>query len=446
MERVHGRSVRSVTSLLARLRQHAGFAVTFAWVAGARAVMLGCSMLASVLIYRELAGLTPTGAGQFAIGMASVRVLTASIGGAADLTVLRRVPVLRRTDLAAAYGVVRAAFLLRAGSILVVGLAALAGRQWIAGHLLHDTTQAWLVGLVLAAASAELALRAVLAVFQATERFDRFVTYEAMFQGTRLSAVIGLIAAGWLAVGSVIGAYAALGLACAALAARRLPRRELLATPLLTAAALRDAGHFFGWSLLAMALAAVNERMDLFLLSRFRGVEEVGIYGGVLTIALIPDFVGGLLATVLQPRVVRLQQDGALGGFGWRALLLMLPPGLLAMALAVGFAEPIVALVLGPRYAAGAPAFALLAGGAITWLVLTPVPAALISLSAPRLTTLLTVVQLALVSGGGLLMIPRYGAVGAAAVVAGVRVTLALLITALGRGLMARPGAAATTG
>lgn len=443
-----------MTSALARLRHHAGFALTFAWVAGARAAMLGCSMVASVLIYRHLAGASPADgadmgrAGLFAIGMASVRVLTASIGGAADLAVLRRVPVLRRTDPAGAFAVVRAAFALRAGAILLVAAVALTARHWIAAHLLHDAGRAWLVGLVLAAAGAELALRAVLAVFQASERFDRFVTFEALFQGTRLIAVLALIAAGWLDVSTVIGAYAALGIFCAVLAAGRLPRREVLAAPLLSAPALRDTAHFFGWTLVALMLASVNERMDLFLLTRFRGVEEVGLYGGILTIALIPDFVGGLLATVLQPRVVRLQQEGALGRFGWRILLVMLPPGLLALAIAANFAGPIVGLVLGPRYAAGAPVFALLACGSLVWLMITPVPAALISLSAPRLTTLLTVVQLALVAGGGLLAIPTYGAVGAAAVVAGVRLTLALLILVLGRRLMARPAAAAaaTTG
>jgi O-antigen/teichoic acid export membrane protein len=441
-----------VASLVATLRRQAGFAFTFAWVAGARATMLGCSMVASVLIYRELAAGASVGgaelgqAGLFAIAMACVRVLTASIGGAADLTVLRRVPVLRRTDPAAAFAVVRAAFVLRAVAILTVGIVAIVARRWIAGALLHDETQAPLVGLVLAAATGELTLRAVLAVFQATERFDRFVAFEATFQGTRLLAILGLIAVGALQVTTAVGAYAALAFVSAALAASRLPRRELLGRPLVSVAALRDAGHFFGWTLVALAMAAMNERMDLFLLGRFRPVEEVGIYGGILVIALIPDFVGGLLATVLQPRVVRLQHEGALGHFGVRIFLVALPLGVLALAIINSFAEPIVALALGPHYAPGAQAFALVASGAIVWLVLTPVPAALISLSAPRLTTLLTVVQLILLGGGGLLVIPRCGPVGAAAVVAGVRLTLALVIIVLGHGLMRRPGAAGTTG
>jgi O-antigen/teichoic acid export membrane protein len=423
------------------IRTHAEFAWVFLWVAGARTAMLGCSLLGSIIIYRSLAAAQPdmSQAGVFAIAMAIVKVLTSSIGGASDLTVLRTVPTLHRVNEAASWHVVRAAFLLRAGSALLVFAVAMGWRSQIAAQLWHGSAQPGLVGLIICAAGAELLLRSVLVFFQAVERFDKFVISEATFQAGRLLATLLLMWFGILDVQTVLICYAGVGLAATILGAARWPRRELFNFAMPPRPVLRDASRFFVWTLFALSLAAANERMDLFILGRFRPVDEVGLYGGVLTIATIPDFIGGLMATVLQPRVVRLHHSGALRPFSRQLLLVMAPLGLIAGVAIVAFAGPIIRLALGSRFVPGAYEFSLLVGASITWLVLTPIPASLISLSAPRLTTALTVLQLSLVVGCGLLAIPRYGAIGAAVTVAFVRTTLALIIVVIGRRMMTTP-------
>ena len=205
---------------------------------------------------------------------------------------------------------------------------------------------------------------------------------------------------------------------------------------------LRDSALFFGWTVFGFSLAAGTERLDLFLLGRFRGVQEAGLYGGVLTLALIPDYVAGMLATVLQPRVVRLQERGELLAFNRKVMLAMLPFGLVALVAAVSVGDTIVALTLGPRFAPGVPAFIALVAGSLTWLVLTPVSAMLISMTAPRTNTVLTIVQLVILVGGGVLLIPIYGATGAAVAVAGTRVTLSVAVMLIGERMMRRQAVA----
>lgn len=410
----------------------AGFAWTLFWVSGARLAMLGCSLLGSLIVFRALAKADPSLAdsGRFAIAMATIRFLTNSIGGAADLSVLRSVPVLRLSDRAAAANVVRAAFLMRIAAVLAVVLIAAAGRSWFGERFLGGAEHSRLLLLIVAAAAAELLLRAVLAYFQAVERFGRFVAFEALFQAGRLAAILALAAAGILSVGAVLAAYAALGLAAALCGATRLPRE--LFRPVLDRAVAAEVLRFFSWTLLALALSAGNERVDLFLLGRFAGAEEAGLYGGILSIAVVPDFLGGLLVTVLQPRIVNLHRRGELRAFWGRLMLAMAPCALFAGALVAVAGSWFVGVALGARYEAGAPAFVVLALGSLVWLAMVPVPGALITLSAPRVTTALTTAQLAMVAGGCFLAIPRLGLFGAALTVACMRVAVAVTTVAIG--------------
>jgi len=64
--------------------------------------------------------------------------------------------------------------------------------------------------------------------------------------------------------------------------------------------------------------------------------------------------------------------------------------------------------------------------------MLTPVSAVLISMSAPRTTMALTSVQLLMLVGGGVLLIPAYGATGAALLVAVTRIILAFAVVVIG--------------
>ena len=332
-------------------------------------------------------------------------------------------------------------FLLRAATFLLVLVFALLLRSWFAERFLHGRDQAPLVLLIGMATAGELTLRSVLSYFQATERFDWFVAFEATFQAGRLVMVLALVATRSLDVANVLMSYAAMGFAAAALAAARLPR-TLFTLRALPAHVSREGAHFFFWTVFAFGLAAGTERMDLFLLGRFRGAQEVGLYGGVLTLAIIPDFISGMLATVLQPRVARLRERGELLAFNRTVILAVLPLGLLAMTVVVYFGGTIVLLALGPRFAPGAPAFIALAVGSLAWLVLTPVSAVLITMTAPRTTTALTTLQLIMLCGGGVLLIPAYGATGAAIVVAGARIVLSLATIVIGQRMMRRPAVA----
>lgn len=402
--------------------------------------MLACSFLGAVLIYRTLASADQSlvQAGQFAIAMGIVRFLTSSIGSACDLAVLRRVPILHRSDRAAAADVMRAALLLRIGAFLLTVLVGVSCRSWLSARFLDGAEHARLIVLIVLAGGAELILRAVLAYFQAIERFDRFVLLEAMFQGGRLAATLALIGTGALSVDTVLIAYGALGVVAAVLGAVGVPAE--LFRPTLNRSAMVDVTRFFAWTVLALSISASNERLDLFLLGRLRGAEEAGLYGGVLTLATIPDFVGGLLVTLLQPRLMRLHERGELRRFWGRLLRVMLPAGIMSGAIVLFASDWIVVFVLGQRYAAGAAAFTLVALAAIAWLVMTPVPACLISLLAPQLTAVLSIAQLAMTAVACWLAIPHFGLLGAAGSVAGARVALALVIVVLGARMTSRAG------
>ena len=100
--------------------------------------------------------------------------------------------------------------------------------------------------------------------------------------------------------------------------------------------------HYVKWIVPAVGVAAFSERIDLYLVKYFQGPAAAGLFGAVLSLALIPDAISGFLATTLQPRIMRLHKDGKfLQFFAWFNWI-SLPLGLAAIILTMVLGEWVV--------------------------------------------------------------------------------------------------------
>jgi O-antigen/teichoic acid export membrane protein len=379
------------------------------------------------LVYRGL-GRDAEGvaqAGLFAVCIAVIKVVSACLTDPVDLALMRRVPVLLTSDPEQAFRLLRAAVGLR----VVFGLMAAGTLWWFADDfarwLFHRDDAGSLPGLVAVAILADMAFRATLIVLQASQRFVAFVAFEGSLHSMRLAAVVVLWATGTMTVEWAVGSYAAASVLAACGGCLLLPR-GLLSRVRTGWSEARELLASIKWMLPGMMVAALNERFDLFLVGAWSGPEATGLYGAVLTLALVPDLVAGCLTSLMQPRIVRLLQDGRFGAVLRIFLMVGVPVCALGLLVAVPLAAPVIGLVLGPAYLAGVPAFLWVLAGTLFWLAVTPLPLTLIAVTAPSGMILLTLLQSALLLLLGMLLLPAFGIVGMAQAVCAARVAVAL--------------------
>jgi O-antigen/teichoic acid export membrane protein len=414
-------------------------------VFGGRVAFVGLWYVAVLLVYKGL-GADARGleqAGLFAIAIAAVKIASGCLVEPVDLALMRRGPGLLETDPEAAWRLFRAAFWLRLSSVL--GLALLLLPAAAAAQLLLPG-QPGLVGLVpfvVAAIIGDMLLRSVLVVLQAGHRFIPYVLVDGTVQTVRFGAILGLWAMGSMELGLILGCYAAAPFLAAAAGAALLPR-GIFAAATTDRAAWLELFHFLKWMLPAMLLATFNERLDLLLVFGFAGAEAAGLYGAMLTLALAPDLLAGSLGSILQPRIVRMRDEGTYGTHLRRFLAVSVPACAALFVAALFLAEPVILRLLGPAYAAGAPVFLWLSAGTLAWLAITPLPASLVALLAPRRIAAITLAQSVIVLAGGLVLLPAFGPVGMAQTICGMRIAVALALLLVARrmaGPPARPAA-----
>ncbi len=391
-----------------------------------RIALLGLWFVALIWAYREI-GRAPGGlaeAGVLALVMAGVKLFTSALSDPFDLHVVARVPALEHEP--ARVAVWRAAQQGRLAAATVVLLAGMALAGPLARLVLHAPDAAGAVRLAALAAALEMAYRGYLSDNQSRERFGRFLALEASLQALRIAGLLavahlaGLTAAGFLvAYAAATAASLALGMALSGPARLRLwqvvPRD------------LAGCWAYVRWIGPAMLLAAVVERLDIFLLATLHGAAEAGIYGALLPLLLVPEMVAGFAAHALQPRIAGMLAQGRLLAF-WGGIMRLTVPLAAVVALGVAlFPEGVIEVTIGPAYAEAAPVLRVLFIAVMAWVGVVPVALSAVAMARPKVTLAITLAQAVLVGSAGLALIPSQGAFGAA---------MAVLVMRLGVGAM----------
>jgi O-antigen/teichoic acid export membrane protein len=247
----------------------------------------------------------------------------------------------------------------------------------------------------------------------------------------RLAAILLLVGLGFGIRGAILGCVAASAseiLVAAAITrvgpvpSSAIPLRHLLrrAAPL---------------SLAGLAIR-LFEKLDVIMLQVFgAGAAVAGFYGAAQNLSIIPSIFGSSSTPLLLAAAGRAWRAGggaataALASQSLRAVLLLLP----LAAAASSCAEGIVGLIFGPLYAPTAPLLAILIFGSIAVLSTYIATAFLVAVDRAGEAVVVNCVMLLLVLMGHILLIPVWGAVGAATAT-----TLAACCGALGSWLRVR--------
>lgn len=168
-------------------------------------------------------------------------------------------------------------------------------------------------------------------------------------------------------------------------------------------------------SLFAISMQAYG-KMDLLLLKTLGGsADQAGIYSAAQNLSIVPGILSLSFSPVLQSSLSNLlrtgQSDAAMrvASYALRGLVWLLP----FAAMTAGASPEIVTLVYGERYSSAAPLLAILIFAALAWLMISVASAILIAGGKPSwpLGLIGPMVPVAFLSH--LLLIPRFGPIGA---------------------------------
>ena len=236
--------------------------------------------------------------------------------------------------------------------------------------------------------------------------------------GSPVLTLVGmLVLVVWLDLG-VRGAVAAWALANAVTAAATLAAtRDLwlpLALPNLTDRTTRLLAQLALTMGAVQVLNLLSYRIELFILERYGGLADVGVYSIAMQAAEAMWLIAAAVANaVTAPAVHEDERTAArlVGRAAGRGLVLTA-----AVAIAVGIVAPFgIPLVLGEAFADAGTALLLLLPGIVLY---APVAILVVYLSVrrgrPRLSLAVSVVGMAATLGAAFLLIPAYGLAGAA--------------------------------
>ncbi|MBD3314382.1 MAG: oligosaccharide flippase family protein [Chitinivibrionales bacterium] len=258
----------------------------------------------------------------------------------------------------------------------------------------------------------------VLAVYQAHESFRRHMLLELLNNFLKFVFIGILIAVHGASPTLSVLAYATTPFVVATIGAFRIPKNFMRATG-AEKQVFGELIRFSKWMMLSFVLFSIYGRIDIVLLNRFKGTTQGGVYAAATVFTLALEILAFAVFTVILPRVSRLTTPGELRGYARRILAVTFPLTLLVNLVLLVTLRPLVLSILSERYAPTIIILRTLIPASSTFLIALPLTTIIMALNRPRLLAFMDFAVLIAVVGGCAILIPRFGAPGAAWAVLG---------------------------
>ncbi len=270
----------------------------------------------------------------------------------------------------------------------------------------------------------------IVAVLQAWQSFVKLSLYSVLTNALKLSLVLLLFLCHYLRLLNVMVVYAIVPLFGLILGMVLIPRGFLREKDRTHRRHLfLQLFHFSKWIMLSYLANTVITRIDVLILSHYKGAEAVGIYSAAYQLSMVFPLIMGSLITVLMPQVSRLTHRGEFIFFMKKSLSMstLIVVGLIPVFI---FAKPLINLVFGTQYLASSGIFRILFVNFMINIVCNPIGTIVFALNKPMVTTYTNFGQLVISLVGNFLLIPIYGGYGAAYTFLTLTIMGSIIITA----------------
>lgn len=318
---------------------------------------------------------------------------------------------LSQNDHQRAMQALKLSFKIKISSALILIVSGFLLSPWIAKTFLNDSSQTLFIFLIFVATLPSLLFDFVSFALQSYQKFGNFVVVIVTSNIVRLIFLFGAV----YFLHPLLGALGSLmaGLIFAIVIGLRQVKLNFLKAhgeKLL----IGEIYKFNRWIAVAFIAAAISSRLDVFFLAKQSSLVELGFYGFASKLAFIFPQIAGGLSTVLGPKFSRFHEAGSAQQFLRRCLWITTGLGAIILTI-VFFSYFLLFPLFYPLYLPSLPIFQLILIGMV-FLILQVGPTSYITyyLSKPHINTLFSLLQLVLVLFLNGLLIPVWGARGAA--------------------------------
>ena len=178
--------------------------------------------------------------------------------------------------------------------------------------------------------------------------------------------------------------------------------------------ALHDLFHFSKWILVSTFCVMIFQRLDVFMLGYFKVAEEIGYYSAAFGLASALTILTGSFTIVLLPEVSKLTEKDEIKRYIRKVLKVTTTIAMLLLPL-IFIAKPLILTIYGVKYLDSVIIFKLLCLNTMFILIAHPITLVIYSINKPKISAYVSILQLLANFFGNFLLIPPYGALGAAA-------------------------------
>jgi len=374
-------------------------------------VLGGAATLALNLVLIRYFG--PEQFGIYSLCVAAILLADAVLGSALDFGVLRLAPSSLDSDGSRSLEVQRVALALKFAAAVTAWLLLILFAGTISSALFHARGYDLLLYLTCATVVTLLLFRSAQVQLQVAGRFRAYALLDMAHVAVKFGGIAAIIPLGWISVGRTLVMFA-LAPAAVFLGWAASYGRPLLRTLAVKFSTAKELVSYVKWFLLTFALANVLVRMDVFLLTRWSGLRQVGVYSAGQVFAFIPQLLGVYLAVILSPRIMPYRESGQLAGFFRRYHRAAALAGIviyIAARLGVQLLGP---TLLPHAFVRSAHVIVILLPGAVAGFLLFPVAIPLLMFLRPKFLFTMDLIALPFLIVAYRQAIPAGGAEGAA--------------------------------
>jgi O-antigen/teichoic acid export membrane protein len=367
------------------------------------------SVLSTIIISRTLG---PAGFGVLAVYTSLVQMLLGFTDFGLGTTAIKLISANLEHRRRYASVVMKVIFKIEIFSGLLVGVVGLALAGPIA-NLLGGPQLLFVVQLAFFASIFSSAGAFIGPFFVAYQQFTKNALFGVGASLAKLAGVLMLFKYASVSLDNTIYLYVGIAVAMFFIGLYFSPRDYLVkATKADEKQAFNEIFHFSKWILLSYFATVLAGKLDVFLLLRFKGSADVGLYAAAQQLTQIMPLMIGAFTTVLLPRVSRMTRRVEFVSytkkvlFGSAVLCLALLPVLL-------FGDFFIHLIFGNKYSGSIMSFKILFVAYLAALFANPLSLVLYAINQPKFMTYFNYASLAISVVLNVALIPVLGIVGA---------------------------------
>jgi len=351
--------------------------------------------------------------GIYSICIFSVLILDATIGSAFDLGILRLVPLYQESEPEYAISLQKSAIYLKLFLFVLIGLVVLLFIKPIGLKLFHTDLYNHLIGFSLLAGLALLMLRSSQVNLQVNRKFKLYGGLDLLQLTLRIGGIGLLLLFFKSNITYIIIIYAA-GIIVTFLISLTVTGKDLFARSISRTKAFKELFKYVKWFIITTSLGAFISRLDVYLLGIFSSLDQVGIFSGGFTYALVPELIGSYLAVVFGPRIMKYYQDGIFYPF-FKKIQLSITGLAVVIYLGALLIMPLIGPLLLPEsFSRSQQIFYILLPGSLANMILFPLTLSFLLFVKPYFWVTMEAVTLPVLILMYIIFIRSHGAIGAA--------------------------------